>query len=304
VKATATPKVDRTVRLHDGRRMAYCEWGDLAGTPVVLVLGTPTSRLLCPDEDATVAAAVRLITFDRPGYGRSDPRPAATLLDWVDDFIELANDLDLPPCPVLGWSGGGPYAMALAFAEPNRVTTVGLAASLVPVENNPDIIAMMSAGSRAAAEVLWRNRAAGVAAFEKHRAWFSSEGWEAMFAESWGEADDRVLADPATLKAMKTMTREAARQASTGFVADSTAIYSPWGFSPAEIRQPVRVWGGELDPEVLRAETDYLAETIPHATLVMYPEGHLFPFQHWREMLAALLRQSGTPRGSRDMREH
>src|SRR6266568_1098273 len=104
--------------------------------------------------------------------------------------------------------GRGPYAMALGFALPDRIPTLGLAASLVPVKGNPDLLELVPPGSRAAAETLWRDRPAGVAAFEKHRAWFSPDGWEAMFAESWGDADDRVLADRATLQAMKTMVRE------------------------------------------------------------------------------------------------
>ena len=99
-KASASPKIDRTIRLRDGRQMAYCEWGDLQGRPVVLLHGMPGSRLFCPDEEATAAAGVRLLTIDRPGYGRSDPRPARTLLDWADDYIELADQLDLSPGPV------------------------------------------------------------------------------------------------------------------------------------------------------------------------------------------------------------
>jgi hypothetical protein len=52
-KASASPKVDGTIRLRDGRQLAFCEWGDLQGRPVVLLHGMPGSRLLCPDEDAT-----------------------------------------------------------------------------------------------------------------------------------------------------------------------------------------------------------------------------------------------------------
>ena len=287
-RATASPQRDGAMRLRDGRQLAYSEWGDLAGNPMVLVLGMPCSRLLCPDEEATQAAAVRLITFDRPGYGLSDPRPGATLLNLAEDFVDLADQLDLPPCPVVGWSVGGVYAMALGFALPDRVPTIGLAASRAPIEQNRDLIATFPAAIRAAAELLWRDRASGIAAIEELRSSFSGDGWEAMFAESWGEADDRLLSNPATLLAMKTLFREAARQGSAGFVADSIAIYSPWGFSPAEIVQPVHLWGGELDTDVLRPETDYLAGTIPNATLVMFPEGHLFPFNHWAEMLASL----------------
>jgi pimeloyl-ACP methyl ester carboxylesterase len=65
---------------------------------------------------------------------------------------------------------------------------------------------------------------------------------------------------------------------------------TPTGFSVADIRRPVHVWWGESDPNVSRAHTDYLAQSIPRATLVTDPgEGHLFPISHWGEMLAALL---------------
>jgi pimeloyl-ACP methyl ester carboxylesterase len=128
--ATASPKVDRTIRLQDGRQLAYCEWGALDGTPVVLLHGAPGSRLICPDEAATEAAGVRLLTVDRPGYGQSDPRPGRALLDWPADHIELADQLDLPPCPVVGWSAGGKFALAMGFGAPDRVTAIGLAGAL------------------------------------------------------------------------------------------------------------------------------------------------------------------------------
>jgi len=56
MKASATPKLDRTMELADGRTLAFSEWGDLGGRPVVLLHGTPGSRLECPDADATEAA--------------------------------------------------------------------------------------------------------------------------------------------------------------------------------------------------------------------------------------------------------
>ena len=69
MKATARPRADATITLADGRTLAYCEWGNPTGSPVLLVHGAPGSRLLCPDEDATAGAGVRLLTVDRPGYG-------------------------------------------------------------------------------------------------------------------------------------------------------------------------------------------------------------------------------------------
>ena len=270
--------------------MAYAEWGDLTGRPLVFLHGTPASRLLCLDEEATEAAGVRLLTVDRPGYGLSDPQPGRTVLGWVDDFIELADRLDLMPCPVVGWSGGGPYALALGFRLPDRITRVGLAAASGPPDSIPGILEVgFSAGGRAAFELLRRDYTAGVAAIEERGSWFSGDGWATMFAESWGPADDRVLADPATLVAMKTLTREAARQGYAGYVADTIAEDLPWRFSVSDIAQPVHIWYGESDSAWVRITADYLVGSMRDVTVVRYPdEAHLFPFAHWGEMLAAL----------------
>ena len=290
-RATASPKLDRIIRLEDGRRLAYSEWGDLDGRPVVLINGTPASRLLCPDEEATEAAGVRLVTIERPGYGLSDPRPGRTALDCVDDFVELADHLGLPPVPVIGWSGGGSYALALAARLPDRISAVGLAAGVGPLEHpGSALLAVYSTEERAMIDLLEHDRAAGIAAVEANDAWFTADGWEAMFSESWGVADDRVLSDPVRLEALKTLTREAARQGSAGYVADHVAEYSLAGFSVAAIARPVILWCGEDDAAWARTTADYLATAIPHSTLVLYPdEAHLFPFDHWGEMLAAVL---------------
>lgn len=289
-KATAVPKVDRTIRLKDGRQLAYCEWGDLDGKLVVFLHGSPASRLFCPDEEATEAAGVRLLTIDRPGYGRSDPRPGRTLLDWPDDYVELADQLHLPAGPVIGWSAGGRCALALGFRAPDRVPTIGLAAAVGPMEHVPGGVDELSPEERAIVELLAHDRAAGLVAIGEASAWVAGDGWETMFAESWGEADDRVLADPATLEAMKALTREAARQGSVGLAADDTEAFTSWGFSVADIRQPVYIWSGGSDTIVGTNHGAYFAATIPRATLVTFAgDGHLLPISHWGEMLAALL---------------
>jgi pimeloyl-ACP methyl ester carboxylesterase len=289
-KATASPKVDRTIRLHDGRQLAYCEWGALDGRPVVLFHGAPGSRLICPDEEATEAAGVRLLTVDRPGYGRSDPRPGRALLDWPADYIGLADQLDLPPCPVVGWSAGGKYALAVGFGAPDRVTTIGLAGSPGPRDQVPGALDELSPEDQAAVALLARDRAAGLEVISKDCAWYAGDGWETLFAESWGDADDLLLAQPDVLDPMKALVREGARQGSAGFASDEAVALTPWGFSVADVRQPVLVWVGESDLQVSRTHGDYLAASIPGATLVTFPAaGHLFPITHWDDMLAALL---------------
>ena len=262
MRATATPRLDRTMKLADGRTLAYSEWGDLTGRPVVLLHGSPGSRLMCPDEDATKAAGVRLITIDRPGYGRSDPRPGRTVLDWVDDYVELADQLGLPPCPVVGWSGGGPYALACADRLADRVSAIGLAGAVGLIGQVPGARDDYAAKGKATFELIHGDRATAIDAIGRGLEWYEGDAWQTFFTRSWGDADDRLLARPDVLEAMKAWLREGARQGSIGWTWDEIAYGSPAGFA---------------------------GSSIPRATLVSFPgAGHLFPFDHWGEMLAAL----------------
>lgn len=75
------------------------------------------------------------MTIDRPGYGWSSPLPGHRVVDWVADFVEWADLIGLPPCPVVGWSIGGQLALALAAHCPPRVTSMGVAAGHAPVDD-------------------------------------------------------------------------------------------------------------------------------------------------------------------------
>jgi pimeloyl-ACP methyl ester carboxylesterase len=289
VKASAIPKLDQMVRLADGRTLAWSEWGDLGGKPVVLLNGTPGSRHCCPDVDATEAAGVRLITIDRPGYGRSDPRPGLTTLNWVDDFVELIDHLALPPCPVVGWSGGGAYALASGYRLPERVTSVGLAASPGPMTGPPGFLDDFSPDGRANYELFQRDRAAGIEAIARRRETFRGDVWQGFSAGVFPEADAPLLARPDVQETMRTYLSESARQGPVGWVEDDIAEATGDGFCIAEIRPEVHIWIGGADDWVPRSHADHMVAMIPRTTLVSFPGGgHLFPFEHWAEMLAAL----------------
>jgi pimeloyl-ACP methyl ester carboxylesterase len=287
MRATATPKLDRTMRLRDGRQIGYAEWGDLTGRPVVLLHGDPGSRLFCPDEDATAAAGVRLITIDRSGYGRSDPRTGPRVLDWVADFVELTGQLGLPACPVVGWSRGGAYALACAFGAPDRVPVIGLAASVAPLRFIPEVEAPISRGR---IQQLVSDRPAAIHAIIEECHWYvdDPDAWSADMTDPT-DPDARLISRPEIREPMNVWFREGARRGSAGMVGDQIADLDPWGFSLGDIRQTVHVWWADADRLVTRRYTDYLATNIPHSVLTVYPgEGHLFPINHWGEMLAAL----------------
>jgi pimeloyl-ACP methyl ester carboxylesterase len=277
--------------LRDGRRLAFAEWGAPDGKPVFLFHGRPGSRLLCPDVDATDAADVRLITVDRPGYGRSEPRPGRTLLDWADDVEELADRLGLERFPIIGWSSGGPHALACCVRIPSRVSVVGLAAASGPCDRVAGAWEAQPEEVRTLTELLRKDPAAALEGVRKRVQWFADDP-ESLFVPGWAgpdDPDDALLADPKILEAMQAWMREAARQGTGGFVEDWVAEQGPWSFDLKEIDHRVHVWWGERDVLVSRAHTDYLAATLPNAKLITYPdEGHLFPVSRWAEMLKAI----------------
>ncbi len=285
VRVSAIPRAEGKVKLRDGRSLAYAEWGDPSGRPVVLFHGTPGSRLLCPDVDSTEAAGVRLITTDRPGYGGSDPDSNLSLESWAHDYTELHGQLGLPACPIVGWSGGGPYAIACALRDAALVSSVGLAASSAPPEE-------WGAGwedSRRVADLLHRDRAAGLAALAAQYASLAED--PASIFDGYGTADDpdeRLLAVPDVRDAMVGMVRESVRQGLVGVIADEVTICQPWGLSTSDVTQDVAVWLGS-ENEVCRAAAAFFAVTIPRASLVEFPgDGHLVPLSRWAEMLAWL----------------
>ena len=284
-RVSATPRREGWVTLRNGRSLAFAEWGDLSGRPVVLFHGAPGSRLLCPDEDATVSAGVRLVTIDRPGCGRSAPDPDLSVLTFADDYAELHGLLGLPPCPIVGWSGGGPYALACAVRTPALVSSVGLAASMAPAEEFGE----GWEDDRRIADLLRVDRAAGVAAIAARYAGLADDPASA-FAD-WDDPQDpdvRLLALPDVNEALVQMVREGVRQGLVGVVADDAATYGPWGVSAADVTQDVAVWLGS-ENRICRSDAEYLAATIPRATFVVFPgEGHLVPVPRWAEMLAWL----------------
>jgi pimeloyl-ACP methyl ester carboxylesterase/glycosidase len=299
--ATAVPARDRSLRLRDGRRVAYAEWGDADGSPVLLFHGMPGSRLLCPDERATRAAGVRLIAIDRPGYGGSDPRPGRTIADGADDVAELIQKLHLPPVPVVGWSSGGPYALACAARIPKLVSSIGVVAGDGPPDDVPGFWDEASPELRELVDAVRSDPATARPRVAERLAWYAVNP-AGIVDEAPNDPDDpdtAVRTLPAVAAALKAMFVEGARQGADGFVDDWIATVLPWGFALADIERDVRLWWGDGDRLTTRAHTDHLATALPHGRLTIYPgEGHSIAITHWADILDALLeRASGTPAG-------
>src|SRR6202140_4400173 len=125
--------LQRTTRTPDGRTLAIEEAGDLGGRPVLVHNGTPNSRhLYAPTAADAVSRGLRLICYDRPGYGGSTPQPGRTVADCATDVRAICAALGLDRLAMWGASGGGPHVLACAALLPGLVTAVASLASPAP----------------------------------------------------------------------------------------------------------------------------------------------------------------------------
>lgn len=125
--------VPRTVHTRDGRTLAVEDCGDPAGRPVLVHMGTPNSRHLYGRNVRDAAErGLRLIGYDRPGYGESSPQPGRTVADCADDVRTICAELGIDRLATWGISGGGPHVLACAALLPDLVTAVASLASPAP----------------------------------------------------------------------------------------------------------------------------------------------------------------------------
>jgi pimeloyl-ACP methyl ester carboxylesterase len=279
------------IRLRDGRALAFAEYGDARGCPLVFFHGTPGSRLTASllDEPAR-RRSVRVIAPERPGFGRSDLKPGRTLLDWSDDVIELATSLGLERFAVAGISGGGPYVAVCAYRIPERLTRAAILSGIGPVDL-PGATDGMLFFNRLSL-VLARNlppllRAVSAATLRSFRR-DPERAFRRMVA-GLPAPDRELLADP-DFRGTFVADFQAATERSTRGMADEFALFSrPWGFRLEDVRTRVHLWHGELDRNCPVAMGRAVARALPDCVATFVPDaGHLFMARRGDELLKAL----------------
>lgn len=265
-----------------GHQIAYAEYGSPVGAPVLFFHGTPGSRLLASILDAQAAAdGIRLIAPERPGIGHSDPVSKYGLLDWSHDITRFVNSLDLDSVGVVGFSGGGPHALAIGagiedgFFPTNRLSGVGLlAGSGPPVAPQANIDRSVRALGSAVRS--FPRLAIGLFAvgewIARHRNPAATVGLYSN--RSVGTGNEEI--SPDTARIVHEDYCEAFRQGSKHVVRDSRRFLSEWAFGPASIDVPVVGWYGSEDSNVPPAHGEYLAQQLPDADISVEPDlGHL-----------------------------
>jgi pimeloyl-ACP methyl ester carboxylesterase len=279
------------MQLTDGRSLGYAEYGDPSGRPVLFFHGTPSSRLIRPDETITARLGARLITMDRPGFGLSDFQPGRTLLDWPDDVLGVAAHLGIDRFSVVGVSGGGPYVAACAYKIPDRLHAAAILSSAGPIDE-PGALAGMPPIRQLAARIgchaPWLLHPLMWLAYNPRR---NPERFFARYTAHNPPAD-RVLLDQPWFRTMLTSSyAESTRRGLRGFAWEIRLMSRPWGFRLADICMVVDLWHGDEDTSTSPAMAKHLARAIPRCRARFLPgEGHFLLFTHWAEILSELLR--------------
>lgn len=280
--------------LPEGRTLHVWEGGDPDGVPVVFHPGTPCGRLqaVLGDESAQ-HQRVRLISFNRPGYGRSTDTPPS-LASVGLDTVRVAEAVGIDEFAVLGASGGGPYALATGLADPGKVRAVGVAAGIgpwrlidPPVSEDPDrpLLALADAGDVNGA--LQGFRARGTVAFSRMLTLADQPMVEEFLQD---DADTGAGWLDAQAKRRWAADLRDALQSFDGFARDNVAWGGHWDIDPASLRVPVWLWYGQSDRSVPPSHGRWLANRIPDATLTIrhHKDHGETIFEYWDDMLATL----------------
>ena len=293
------PGHDASLVLADGRVLEYWEGGDPDGRPMVFHPGTPVTRLLGRwGHEAAVAAGVRLVSVNRPGYGGSTSSTGApSLLAVGRDTAALASHLRLDEYAVFGSSGGGPFAVATAVADPGAVRALGLVGAVGPwplldgPSANPEdreCLALLAAGD---ADGAW---ACFLRQVDRDRGSLTPD--EAVDAMMGG--DKSSLIKDAAYRAIWVENWRLVRANLRGFVFDNLAWGGAWDVDPRDVVAPSLLWYGTVDEHCPAAtHGQWYADRIAASRLVIVPSaGHFDVIDaHWPEVLAGLLRIWASP---------
>ncbi|GAA2011523.1 alpha/beta hydrolase [Nakamurella flavida] len=258
----------RQVALPDGGRLV-CHLvppdpdGPTTGLTVVWHHGSPqTGAPLEPVVQAARARGIRLVSYGRPSYGGSTPRPGRDVASAASDVGHIADSLGLGRFAVMGASGGGPHALACAALLPGRITGVVTLAGLCPPQALRDWTAgMVAPGGLVAAAQGRSARSTFAETDEFDEASFVDADYAAL-AGPWAELGRDVgLAD---------------QDGPDGLIDDDVAFAAPWGFDLRDVRAPVLVVQGERDRVVPASHARALVDGCPDAQLWLRPaDGHI-----------------------------
>jgi pimeloyl-ACP methyl ester carboxylesterase len=288
------PNREGVVRLGGRRCLGWAEYGDPDGDLVLWCHGTPGARRQVPPVGRRAAEdlGLRIVCVERPGVGSSTGHKYATFAEFGPDAAAVADDLGHERFAVVGLSGGGPYAVAAGWANPDRVTAVGVLGGVCPLVGDDagpgGGLVGMAVPFQWALEPI--RVPMGVALWSLlqpimplgHAAYL-------LVSRVMPEGDRKVFADP-EIEAMFIGDIVQGSALRFGAIAHDVALFGRhWGFELGDVRVPVRWWHGDTDSLVPLEHAEQAVSRIPDCELRVRPgESHLGGFAAADEVLETL----------------
>lgn len=287
---------NKMITLPDGRNLGYAQFGEPTGFPIFFFHGWPGARLQGALADIpSKRLGINLLAPDRPGFGLSDFQPNRQILDWAADMACLADHHNIDKFGVLGLSGGAPYALACAYKNPERLSSVGIVSGIGP-SDVPNADEGISEENRRLARlsglVPWIVTLILKRVARQRR--LNPEKSFAKLLEGLPACDREALSrDEIRNKAMEA-SADSFQQGVKGHSWEMRLFGRPWGFSMTEVHTPVLLWHGDDDENVFPLTGKMQSRAIPECTAEFLPnEGHYSLYiNHIDEILRKLVNQT------------
>jgi pimeloyl-ACP methyl ester carboxylesterase len=264
----------------DGRTLSVREAGAPGGALIVAHHGSPAAgRLYRPELESAERLGLRLVAYDRPGYGDSTPHPGRSVAHAAADVAAILDELGAERFATYGVSGGGPHALACAALLPDRCAAAVSVAGVGPADA-PDLDWMEGMGEGNIEEFgVAREGRGPLTEFCSGAAGqllaTGPEGLADGMRPHLSDVDARALTGELA-EFLHGLITAGLGGGVDGWVDDDLAFLAPWGFDLSAICAPVQICQGEQDLMVPPRHADWLAEHVPGAELRILPEeGHL-----------------------------
>lgn len=289
--------MSHSITLQDGRTLAYAEYGDPDGYPVLFQHGYADSHVIRhPDDELTASLGARWIVADQPGVGGSSPHKNRRMVDWGADVEQLADHLELGDFHVAGHSGGGAHALSVAWRLPERVSKVVLASPVAPFDEPgvPELLAMKELRTAASLHrfhplIRWALR-------------MEAKRINQDLASYVDAVAEELPAEVATMRRTPEQLAMFEENFHLGYLQKEEGVYEmlmalwDWGFSPREIKQPVELFYGTFDGIITPEMSLHLSEELPVCTTHRWEAAGHYGFvnrEHWIPFVSAAVGISG-----------
>jgi pimeloyl-ACP methyl ester carboxylesterase len=268
------------LHLADGRTLEYLVAGPADGTPLVLQSGTPSAALFFePMAEAAARRGLRVVTHSRPGYAGSSPQPGRTVAAVAADVAAVLDAVGADRFVTVGWSGGGPHALACAALLPGRCAAAASVAGVAPHgAEGLDWLGGMGAENIeefGAAEAGSQQLTAFLNAQVPGLADVGADQIAAAMGDLVSAVDLAALTD-GFAEYLAASFRGAVSSGIAGWRDDDLAFLGDWGFDLGAVETPVSIWQGGEDRMVPYAHGAWLAGRLAGAAVHLEPaEGHL-----------------------------